>query len=421
MKLTGLKLENFRNYPEYNYEFPADKEVIVLIGPNGTGKTNLLEAIYMLSLGKSFRSHSQDDLVNWNMEYLRCTAHALIDDEDCHLEVFYSARPARHKNFKKNGVNLKNSEYLGNLLTVLFHPEDLNMLYLSPALRRRYMDIVLSQTDKNYLLALTKYKRALKQRNSLLGQLREAHFNGSNTSRSSRSPVSVSPSAADFPLASAPSPESSLQEDLAAWDEEIVEYGAPLIAKRLEFTAFLNEKIEKIYHEISGENERVSIEYISKVIPGNVLEKTVPEPACPSVRDNLKGTTGDTFLSLSTNYAETLAARRRHDTFKAETSIGPHRDDLIFFLNGKNICSSASRGEFRTLLLALKLAEIEFIRQKTGKNPILLLDDVFSELDRKRQTHLLKSIKGCQTIITTCDTASLEDLPANKAVLQIEL
>lgn len=367
MRLTNIKLENFRNYPEYHYEFPADKEVIVLIGPNGTGKTNLLEAIYMLSLGKSFRSLLQDDLVNWDMEYLRCTAHALIDDEDCHLEVFYSTKPVRRKNFKKNGVNLKNSEYLGNLLTVLFHPEDLNMLYLNPSLRRRYLDIVLSQTDKHYLLALTKYKKALKQRNALLGQLREAHFNGSSASSS----------------------ETSLQEDLSAWDEEIVEYGTPIISKRLEFTAFLNEKIEKIYHKISGEKEVISIEYVSKVIPGN--------------------------------YAETLLARRRHDTFKAETSIGPHRDDLHFFLNGKNICTSASRGEFRTLLLALKLAEIEFIKARTGKNPILLLDDVFSELDRKRQTHLLKSIKGCQTIITTCDTASLEDLPANKAVLQIEL
>ncbi|MBI5754098.1 DNA replication/repair protein RecF [Candidatus Peregrinibacteria bacterium] len=364
MKLTKLELENFRNYPKYKYDFPADKEVIVLVGPNGIGKTNLLEAIYLLSLGKSFRSLLQDDLVHWDNEFLRCTAHAEIDDESCHLEVFYSTKPIRRKNFKKNGVNLKNSEYLGNLLTVLFHPEDLNMLYLQPSLRRRYMDIVLSQTDKSYLLSLTNYKKALKQRNALLGQIREAHFDGAS--------------------------ESALQEDLAAWDEEIVQYGAPLIAKRLEFTAFLNEKIEKIYHKISGEKERISIEYVSKIV-------------------------------TPTLYSDTLLARRRQDTFKAETSAGPHRDDLAFFLNGKNICTSASRGEFRTLLLALKLAEIDFIKARTGKNPILLLDDVFSELDHRRQTHLLKSIKGCQTIITTCDTASLEDLSENKAVLQIEL
>ncbi|MBP9770944.1 DNA replication/repair protein RecF [Candidatus Gracilibacteria bacterium] len=375
MKLTNLKLENFRNYAKFNYDFPKDKELIVIIGPNGTGKTNFLEAIYLLSLGKSFRSLVHDDLVGWDSEYLRCSANATIEEEDCHLEVFYSTAPTRRKNFKKNGVNLKNSEYLGNLLTVLFHPEDLNMLYLNPSLRRRYMDIVLSQTDKNYLLALSKYKKALKQRNALLGQLREAYFN--NVKDSSQ---------------------EALKNDLAAWDQEIVEYGTPIIAKRLGFTNFLNKHIEDIYSSISGEKERISIEYMSKIVTALDLAKFPQEK------------------SLTTLYEEALFSRKKHDTFKAETSIGPHREDLVFFINGKNICASASRGEFRTLLLALKLAEIEYIKEKTGKNPILLLDDVFSELDRKRQVHLLKSIQDCQTIITTCDTSSLDDLPANKVV-----
>ncbi|MCX6734397.1 MAG: DNA replication/repair protein RecF [Candidatus Peregrinibacteria bacterium] len=375
MKLTNLKLENFRNYKKFNYDFPKDKELIVIVGPNGTGKTNFLEAIYLLSLGKSFRSLVHDDLVGWDNEYLRCTANATIDKEDCHLEVFYSTAPTRRKNFKKNGVNLKNSEYLGNLLTVLFHPEDLNMLYLNPSLRRRYMDIVLSQTDKNYLLSLSNYKKALKQRNALLGQLRDAYFDNAKDSS-----------------------QEALKNDLAAWDEEIVEYGTPIITKRLEFTAFLNKHIEKIYSSISGEKERISIEYQATSVAKQRLEG-IP-----------------LNFNISANYAETLIARKKSDTFKAETSTGPHRDDLYFFINGKNICASASRGEFRTLLLALKLAEIEYIKEKTGKNPILLLDDVFSELDRKRQVHLLKSIQDCQTIITTCDTSSLDDLPANKVV-----
>lgn len=375
MKLTNLKLENFRNYSKFNYDFPKDKELIVIIGPNGTGKTNFLEAIYILSLGKSFRSLDNDDLVGWESEYLRCTANATIDEEDCHLEVFYSTAPTRRKNFKKNGVNLKNSEYLGNLLTVLFHPEDLNMLYLNPSLRRRYMDIVLSQTDRSYLLALSNYKKALKQRNALLGQLRDAYFNKAQESS-----------------------QEVLQNDLTAWDEEIVKYGTPIITKRLEFTAFLNKHIEKIYSSISGEKERISIEYLSKIVTPNSLATDPDHPLPPTI---------------SQLYADALTFRKKHDTFKAETSIGPHREDLVFFINGKNICASASRGEFRTLLLALKLAEIEFIKEKTGKNPILLLDDVFSELDHKRQTHLLESIKDCQTIITTCDTSGLDDLPSN--------
>ena len=380
MKLTNLKLENFRNYSKFNYDFPENKDLIVIVGPNGTGKTNFLEAIYLLSLGKSFRSSVHDDLVSWENEYLRCSASAQIDDEECKLEVFYSTAPTRRKNFKKNGVSLKNSEYLGNLLTVLFHPEDLNMLYLNPSLRRRYMDIVLSQTDKSYLIALSKYKKALKQRNVLLSQLRDAYFNKTQDSS-----------------------QAALQEDLTAWDEEIVTYGTPIISKRLEFTAFLNRHIEKIYSSISGEKERISIEYQATSI----------------AKQKLEGLPQD--LDVAAVYAETLVARKKSDIFKAETSTGPHRDDLYFFINGKNICASASRGEFRTLLLALKLAEIEFIKEKTGENPILLLDDVFSELDHKRQIHLLKAIKDCQTIITTCDTSSLEELPENKVILDVEI
>lgn len=396
MKLKKLKFENFRNYPSHSYEFPADKELIVMVGKNGIGKTNFLEAIRVLSLGKSFRSLAHEDLINWEMDYLRLNAEAEIDNESCNLEVFYSSRPTRRKNFKKNGVNLKNSEYLGNLLTVLFHPEDLNMLYLSPSLRRRYMDIVLCQTDKSYLIALSKYKKTLKQRNTLLAQIREAHFN----------PVSSG------------STENALQEDLAAWDEEIIEYGSPLILKRLLFINFLNENIEKIYRNISGEKERVSIEYISKVIKNSDIPHLKINDT--KLSDSASTTTNSSQLAkshfnplttISQLYSDTLASRQRQDIFRAETTTGPHRDDLFFFINGKNICSSASRGEFRTLLLALKLAEIEFIKQKTGKNPILLLDDVFSELDRKRQTHLLKSIKGCQTIITTTEISKdLTDL-----------
>ncbi len=344
MKLLKLQLENFRNYSEHVYEFDPEKNLTILVGKNGKGKTNFLEAVYLLSLGKSFRSTIHDDLVKWENPYLRCKAYAKSENEDMELEVFYSQSPTRRKNFKKNEVNLKHSDYFGNLPTVLFHPEDLNMLYLSPSLRRQYMDVLLSQSNREYLQALSKYKKTLKQRNALLNQIREARFQGQDT--------------------------KVLLADLDVWDEEIALYGQIIVAHRSTFIEFLQTELTRIYRDISGNKEEIQCVYQSKVL---------------------------------NNYIESLNERRDVDLMQAKTTRGPHRDDIVFSIDAKEICSSASRGEFRTLLLAIKLAEIAYIRKHRGLNPILLLDDVFSELDPDRQTHLLEAIKDCQTIITTTE------------------
>ena len=344
MKLTKLQLENFRNYGTYEYEFPSDKNIIAIVGENGRGKTNLLEAIHILSLGRSFRTIAQDDLIKWGNEYMRCKGEVLWEDEPLELEVFYSNSPIKQKNFKKNGVKMKNSEYIGNFLTVLFHPEDLNMLYLSPSLRRKYIDTVLCQTDKYYLEALAGYKKVLKHRNALLHKIREISFNGKNT--------------------------TTLMEDLEVWDTEFLKFAEEIIKKREQFIKLLEEELGKAYRAISGGNEEIRIKY----------ECSLAEPR----EENLKNT-------------------RKRDIFKAESSRGPHRDDIKFYINEKEITSSASRGEFRTLLLAIKTGEISYIQRKTSKKPVLLLDDVFSELDEKRQTHLLETMNGCQTIITSTE------------------
>lgn len=361
MKLAKLQLENFRNYSSYLHEFAPDKDCTIIVGPNGKGKTNLLEAIYVLSLGKSFRALFQDDLINWDNAYMRCHCSIKRDNESLDLEVFYSNAPIRRKNFKRNGVSMKNSEYLGNLLTVLFHPEDLNMLYLSPSLRRRYLDIVLCQTDKKYLYALFKYKKVLKQRNALLHKIRETRFKG----------VDI----------------KNLLADLDAWNTEFIEFADVIIQKRTKFIQLLADQIEKAYRSISGQNENISIEY----------QNNLQQP-----------------------YQDELLSRRDKDIYRAESSAGPHRDDLKFCINGKEIASSASRGEFRTLLLAIKLGEIEYIKAKTGQNPVLLLDDVFSELDIERRKQLLNAIKGCQTIITTTDIGELAEIAQHSTCIEID-
>ncbi len=349
MKLKKLQLENFRNYENSSYEFPENTANTIIIGGNGEGKTNILESIYILSLGKSFRVSSQDDLVRWGDSYMRCTGSVENNQETMDLEVFYSNNPIKQKNFKKNGVSVKNSEYIGNFLTVLFHPEDLNMLYLSPSLRRRYLDIILCQTDKKYLNALQEYKKVMKQRNALLAEIRENIFKNRDT--------------------------NNLLGNLDIWDDEFLKFAGEIVEKRGQFVQFVGERIENFYRNISGGEEDVKIEY-----------------RC-SLRDK-----------------EKLFSSRKYDINRAESSCGPHRDDLKFYIDGKEINTSASRGEFRTLLLAIKLGEINYIEEKSGESPLLLLDDVFSELDENRQKKLLEAIKRCQSIITTTDMRGLEGI-----------
>lgn len=372
MKITKLQIENFRSYENYIFEFDPHKPITLFIGANGQGKTNLLEAIYLLSIGRSFRTSQSEDLIKWEQDFARIRGQFEASAEEFELEFFTSVRPITQKNFRKNEVNMRHSNYLGNFLTVLFHPEDLNMLYLSPSLRRRYLDIVLSQSDRHYLLALSKYKKVVSQRNALLRQIREIQIRGL------------------APLA--------LLEDLDVWDTELLLYGSQVTEKRLTFVHFLSEHLSSFYNSIADTTSEVGIEYFSKILPATPSALPADPLSLPDIQ---------------IFYSEILASRRPLDIIRAETTIGPHRDDLIFSLDGHNVLSSASRGEFRTLLLAIKLAEISFIKSITGQYPVLLLDDVFSELDLDRQKHLLKAISHCQVIITATDIESVA-LPEEK-------
>ena len=360
MKILKLQLENFRNYDQRTHEFDLDSPLTIFVGANGLGKTNFLEAIYALSIGRSFRTNHPDHMIQWEKDYFRLAADVQTSDDQFNLEVFYSHQPTRKKNYKKNDVNLKNSEFIGCLLTVLFHPEDLNMLYLSPSYRRKYLDILLSQTDKNYLFALTQYKKILKQRNALLHQIRDHQFKKL--------------------------PTESLRNDLNAWDQQIVTHGQTIIDARQNLLQYLNQHLQTLYQQISEKEEQIQVRY---------------------------------DCSIQEDYAQELEQGQQKDIITAKSNRGPHRDDLQFFLNDKEITSQASRGEFRTLLLAIKLAEIDFITEKTGHRPILLLDDIFSELDPTRIKNLLATLREHQAIITTTDATNLPDIAQEAAIVKM--
>ena len=341
MWLEKITLENFRNYENAQVDFNKDDNVHLIVGDNAQGKTNFLEAILLLSMAKSFRTIHHGELIQWNKDFLRVTGSAKVQDINLSLEFFVGKIPSEKKNVRKNGVDVPVKEFIGQLNTVLFHPEDLNMLYLTPALRRRYINRVLSQTDPLYFDAIVNYNRILKQRNRVLVFIAEGYAE---------------------------------EEELKVWDDKLAEYGAYIYKKRKELVDYYNKIISSYYEEISGRNENIKIEDICSF--GDVpLEK-------------------DEYISALEEY-------KSRDLHYQQTQKGIHRDDIQFYFGNKNVGSFASRGEMRTLLIAIKLSEIEFLQDQTGRKPILLLDDVFSELDKSRQKSLLEAIKGYQSFITT--------------------
>lgn len=341
MRLEKILIENFRNYEKADLEFDAGTNTCLFIGDNAQGKTNFIEAISMLSLAKSFRTSNYLSLIKNNEEYARICGVVSNENDKLELEFFVSANSQKKKNLRKRGVDVNVKDFIGELNIVLFHPEDLNMLYLSPSLRRKYVDTILSQTDPFYFDSLVQYNRVLKQRNKYLQLITGA---------------------------------GASSDQLFVWDKKLAEYGAYILDNRLKLVEYFNEVLPGHYASISSLRDEVRIEYESAFSTDCVSEDAYLQ--------NLKSAISDDI-------------RYRH------TRKGVHRDNIVFYLNQKNVYEFASRGEMRTLIIALKLAEIDYIEKTAGRKPILLLDDVFSELDKTRQQFLVNTIKNFQSFITT--------------------
>lgn len=334
MTVKNLRLTNFRSYQDASFDLhPA---VTIVVGPNASGKTNLLEALYVLSTTRSFRTGDRE-LIHEGQQFFRVEASAGEDE----LAIGFSVEQGRRKQVTRNGVKRTLARHLGALPVVLFEPTDLDLVAGAPEGRRRYLDLILSQTDSEYLVALHRYRRVLQQRNKLLD---------------------------GFDI-------ESVRGQIFAWDIKLAEAGALLVERRAGLLEHFSRVLGEHYGRIAGAALELMAGYHPSVGGKNVAE----------------------------HFLEVLAETLPRDLAAGFTTRGPHRDDFAVTYQGRPIQDVASRGEVRTTVLALKLAELAFLQQVTGRTPLLLLDDVFSELDTGRRGRLVEQLSDYQTLITTTD------------------
>ena len=338
MQIKNLKLQNWRNHGKLNFEFTG---ITVLVGSNAVGKTNFLEAIYYLSTGKSFRA-KDENLIGWNEVFTRIEADIENQQGKDNLLLVLENQSKIKKTVKIKEQKVASSKLLGHLRSVIFTPEEIELISNLPEARRRYLNMIISQSDRTYAYSLVHFRRTLEQRNSLLKRI----FNN-----------------------------EAKEAELEIWDGRFAEYSEQMIKARANYVVEINKNLEKHYQRLSGTKQKLQLKYLLSVNPS------------------------DGWAGIVTKLAES----RSKDVLARVTTIGPHRDDFSFIMDGRNLLSFASRGELRTVVLALKLAEVDFLEQVTGERPILLLDDVFSELDKDRRDFLSQIFTDQQTVITTTD------------------
>ncbi len=362
MKINKIYAVNFRNYGACNLDFSS--MINVFYGQNAQGKTNILEAIFYSAFGMSHRTFTEEDLLK-----LGCKEMAVGVEYDS----FSGLHEIKIKKFQQlgrnkkeiflDGAKVKPKEHYGSLNAVMFSPEDLQLVKGEPSLRRRFFDMQIAQTDPIYYDLLVKYNRVVQQRNKLLKEIRDNE--GSST-------------------------------QLQPWNKEFVALATAIAKKRQLALEKLKVIAGEIYASITGNKEILTIKYELKANNGELL---YPE---------------NDFEDWEIFYTQKLAERERIDILRGNTGIGPHRDDIVLLLNDMSLKSFGSQGQQRSGALALKLSQLEYVRREIGEFPILLLDDVMSELDNSRRAQLLMFIDGkVQTFITVNDRELIPELAGN--------
>ncbi len=334
MIIKSLKLTNFRNHS--SYALTCNNATSLILGPNGFGKTSILEAIYILLQGKSFRA-TDPAILKRGTDFYR------IELTYASGETVVATYDGQVKTFTVSDQKFRRLPKKSRYPVVLFEPPDLNLIKNSPSSRRTYFDRIFSQFDASYAVNLARYEKALKQRNELLKS------------------------------------DATTRAALFSWNVLLAKYGLALFAARRQFIAEINANLTTIYRSIAKNSDTVAIRYASEVNSKN-----------------------------QSQYLQILESNFDRDHLLGHTTFGIHRDDFIFEFNHQPADVSASRGESRTIILALKFIEADLIYQKTALSPLILLDDVFSELDLSRRRSLVTNFKNNQIILTSVEDVDLD-------------
>jgi DNA replication and repair protein RecF len=365
MRIERLELTGFRSYPDLRFEPTAGPQVI--FGPNAAGKTNLVEALTVLARGTSHRA-ADAELVAWDAPLARLVATvghgASRGQDELEVAITRGEGQAARKRIRVNGVPRRASALSESLRVVLFAPEEMLLVVGPPALRRASLDAMASVRWPAYGRSLSTYGRALAQRNALLRRIRDGEGD---------------------------------RRELSYWDETIIEEGGRLLTWRLDLLTMLADPLAGAHAEIAPGEGRLSLRYLTNT------PLQAGEPAADALRRRLRETA-------------------EKELWNGATLVGPHRDDVGFELGGRALPSFGSRGQQRSAILALKLAELDLLTGQAGEPPLLLLDDVFSELDPERRAHLVRRIRALpQAFVTTTALADLDPaLVAEGTAWQVE-
>lgn len=369
MRLEHLRLLHFRNYQQVS--IPLEHDITVFYGDNAQGKTNLLEGIYMAAKGFSFRTRHEEEIPSFGAE--EWAAELQYGDRcgsSCLLVKRYKVRGRLKKENLLNGNPVSPREQYGRVNLVLFTPDDLQLVKGDPALRRKFLNMEIAQISPVYYDLLAQYNRVLQQRNRFLKQCRER--------------------------------ENLEEAQLSVWDGALARLAGGILDFRLKALAGIRAAAQQVYDGITGTQGALTLSYIQKQGSGEAVLEENPGPAAWEIF-----------------YREQLSQRHQLDYLRGYTSLGPHRDDLEIFHAGRPLRIYGSQGQQRTAALALKLSELEFIRSVREEYPVLLLDDVLSEMDEHRREKLLGFINGTVQTFLTVNDRSLAPVKGDAAAYRV--